>query len=413
MTSNMFWSRSLLDNNLRVLLYPKESANTTQLSLAVEYGSNHEPPENAGVAHFIEHMLAGGSQKRIALSRKAEDSGGVMDFFTDHEYMMSTIDVLPNKLTEAADILSKVFFDEDFEQQKFDSEQKIILNELAEVADEPNEQVEEMLLSSLFKNHPVKRPVGGYPKTVKKITLKKLKEAYRTNYVAENMILILSGNYAEEDAQTALGVFSDKAKGQAPKRAERKPETKAPKELVVKEKAGLTQSYLNVGARTVCCSHKDAVVLNLAGVILGGGTSSRLFAELRENHPITYDVNATHVKGLDYGYLGVSCAVAAKNVGKARKLISKEFVKLRTQAVPAEELEKSKNMIVGAALRGLDSLEDTPDILAYMEIHFRNENALLKYIDEVKAVTEADILRVANRYLQEDQFATAILNPAK
>ena len=159
MTTAMFWRRAILPNGLTVLLFPRPSANTTQLSLAVEFGSNREPPENAGVAHFIEHMLAGGSTKRIQLSRTIEISGGIFDFYTDHEHMMSTMDILPEKVGEASSVISELFFNSDFNESNFKQERKIILNELAEALDDPAERIEELLLKSLFQEHPVKRPV--------------------------------------------------------------------------------------------------------------------------------------------------------------------------------------------------------------------------------------------------------------
>ncbi len=176
MTTAMFWRRNILPNGLRVLLFPRQSANTTQLSIAVEYGSNQEPEEIAGVAHFLEHMLAGGSTKRIQLSRSIENSGGILDFYTDHEHMMSTMDILPEELTEASFVISELLFNMDFEEEKFKQERKIILNELAEASDDPTERIEELLLKSLFKEHPVKRPVGGFPKTVKHLTLDQLSD---------------------------------------------------------------------------------------------------------------------------------------------------------------------------------------------------------------------------------------------
>ena len=110
MTTAMFWRRNILSNGLTVLQFPRQSANTTQLSIAVEYGSNQEPEEIAGVAHFIEHMLAGGSAKRIQLSRSIENSGGILDFYTDHEHMMTTMDILPEKLTEASSYHFRIAF---------------------------------------------------------------------------------------------------------------------------------------------------------------------------------------------------------------------------------------------------------------------------------------------------------------
>ena len=137
----MFWRRNTLPNGLTVLLYPRQSANTTQLSIAVEYGSNQEPKELAGAAHFLEHMLAGGSEKRIQLSRSIENSGGILDFYTDHEHMMSRMDILPGELTEASAIISELLFSTDFEEEKFNRERKIILNELAEALDDPAERI--------------------------------------------------------------------------------------------------------------------------------------------------------------------------------------------------------------------------------------------------------------------------------
>ena len=110
MSANLVWHRKTLPNGLTVLLYPRQSANTAQLSVGVKYGSNQEPKEQAGIAHFLEHMLAGGSDERIKLSRSIEDHGGVLDFYTDREQVLATMDVLPEKLSEASSILFQLVF---------------------------------------------------------------------------------------------------------------------------------------------------------------------------------------------------------------------------------------------------------------------------------------------------------------
>ena len=411
MTNGMFWRRSILPNGLRVLSFPRQTANTTQLSVAVEYGSNHEPEEIAGVAHYLEHMLAGGSTKRIHQSRSVEDSGGVLDFYTDHEHMMSTMDILPEELPEASQVISELLFSTDFEEEKFGRERKIILNELAEALDDPTERVEELLMKSLFKNHPVRRPVGGYPKTVKQLTLKQLSEAQNANYVPENMILVLAGNFSEQARQTVLRPFEDKAAKKTPAKKAIVPETAKPEPLVVKQKCGITQAYLSIGARTVGTSHKDTATLDVLSAILSGGASSRLFIELREKNALTYDVNSDHNKGVDFGFFSIDCAVKDKNLAKAQSIILKELSKLKTEKVAASELEKSKNLICAEILRGMDNPHETSEIIAYMEIQFRSEMALRDYVGRVKAVSSEDIMRAANIYLREDCFSTVILKP--
>ena len=411
MTTAMFWGRKILSNGLTVLLFPRESANTTQLSIAVEYGSNQESKEIAGVAHFLEHMLAGGSQKRIELSRSIENSGGILDLYTDHEHMMSMMDVLPGKLAEASFIISELLFSSDFEEEKFCQERKIILNELAEALDDPTERIEELLLKSLFKNHPVNRPVGGFPKKVKKLTLNQLINAHRINYTTQNMILILTGNFSEEDAALVLKNFKERSFENPFPRKVFPAEKAKPVPLVVEEKSGIAQTYLSMGARTVCSSHHDAPTLDLMSALLSGGTSSRLFIELREKHALTYDVNSDHNKGVDFGYFSINCAVKDKNLAKAKRVILKELKKLRTEKVPVDELEKTKNLIVGASLRGMDDPQDCSEIIAYMEMQFKSENALVDHVAKVKAVSSENIIEAANTYLQEDWLATVILKP--
>jgi predicted Zn-dependent peptidase len=183
--------------------------------------------------------------------------------------------------------------------------------------------------------------------------------------------------------------------------------------LVVEKKAGITQAYLNMGARTVCSTHRDGPVLDLMSALLSGGTNSRLFIELREKNALTYDVNSDHNKGLDFGFFNINCAVKDKNLVKAKGLILKELAKLRTKKVPVDELERTKNLIVGASLRGMDDPQECSEILAYMEMQFRSEKALIDHIAKVKAVSSEDIIDAACTYLQEDCLSTVILKPTK
>jgi predicted Zn-dependent peptidase len=411
MSNALFWRRKVLSNGLTMLEFPRLGTNTTQLSIAVEYGSNQEPEKIAGVAHFIEHMLAGGSIKRIQLSRSIENSGGILDFYTDHEHMMTRMDILPEKLTEASFIISELLSNTDFEEEKFRQERKIILNELAEALDDPAERIEELLLTSLFREHPVNRPVGGFPKTVKRLTLKELSKAHQTNYIPQNMILILTGNFTEETAASVLRNFKSNSYEKTPPKKLIPVETDKPVPLVVEKKAGITQAYLNMGARTVCSTHRDAPVLDLMSVLLSGGTNSRLFVELREKNALTYDVNSNHNKGLDFGFFNINCAVKDKNLVKAKGLILKELAKLRTKKVPVDELERTKNLIVGASLRGMDDPQECSEILAYMEMQFESEKALVDHIAKVKAISSEDIIEAANTYLQQDCLSTVILKP--
>jgi predicted Zn-dependent peptidase len=345
-------------------------------------------------------MLAGGSNKRIQLSRSIENSGGILDFYTDHEHMMTTMDVLPEKLAEASFVISELLFNNDFE-------------ELAEALDDPSERIEELLLKSLFKKHPVKRPVGGFPKTVKRLTLDQLIVTHRTNYVPQNMILILTGNFSEKSAEVVLENFENRGFKETLSRKMYVAETVKPKHLVIEKKPGIAQTYMSIGARTASSRHQDTPVIDLICALLSGGTSSRLFVELREKNALTYDVNSDHNKGIDFGYFSINCAVKDKNLVKAKDLVLKELSKLRTEKVPIDELERKKNLIIAGILRGMDNSQEAQEILAYMEMQFKSEKALVEYIGKIKAVSSERIREAANTYLREDCLSTAILKRKK
>ncbi len=411
MNEGLLWKRELLPNGVRLLLYPKPSTLTAQLSVVVQYGSNDDPDQQAGAAHFLEHMVPGGSPRRIGLSREVERLGGFLDFFTNHEYTMSLADIMPNKLTQVSHLMSELFFDGCFEEEQFCSERKIIFNELAEIADDPREKVGEMIARCLFEMHPVRRPIGGSVKSVRQLTLEKLNQIYLRHYEPQNLILILTGNFSQKDVEVAVQDFSCKLAQRVTAKEKPNPEVRNPRRTFSKKKEGLSQTYLSIGARTTHSRHPDVPALDLLDVILGAGASSRLFIELREKHALMYDVGSSQIDGSDFGYFSINCALKQKHLEVAERLIMRELAKLKTEKVPNEELNKGKDMILGDILRGIDNAESCPEILAVMEIQFGNANALINYINGVKAVTADQVRDIANKYLQEENFAKAIIAP--
>ncbi len=411
MHSRLRWKKQTLSNGLRILTYPKPSALTAQLAVAVEYGANDDANEQAGAAHFLEHLVPGGSLERIDRSREFERLGGSANFFTNPEYTLSVIDVIPNKIPKASNALSSLLFNELFDEEQFRVEKKIILHELAEVDDDPRQKITEMLLQCLYKKHPIRRPTGGYRKTVRHLSLSELTQIHNQRYVPQNMILILSGNFSEADLAKATSCFGCLSGRKIENRRLREPETGPLRKTILKKKAGLSQTYVSLGARTVPSTHSDVAALDLLNVILGVGASSRLFIELREKRALAYSIGSSQTDGLDFGYFSVDCALRKNQTKEATTLILKELANLRNKEVPDSELSKGKDMILGDIFRGIDDAEICPEILAVMEMRFGKEESLIDYTNRIRNVTIADIVDVANKYLTEDKTATAILAP--
>jgi predicted Zn-dependent peptidase len=413
MNGSLLWKREVLSNGLTVLVYPRLSGMTAQLSVAIKYGSNDDPEEHSGIAHFLEHMLVGGSQKRIKLNHEIEKLGGCSNIETTNEYTFSTMDVFPDKIAEASKVLSGLLFDSVFEKDKLEVERKVILNEIAEASDDPRDKIEETLIKCLFKHHPVKNSVLGSNKKVKQVTLNDLEKAYDNYYDPKNMILILTGKLSETDFETVLRDFQDRENGNSILRNNRKIEESKPRKEVLIVRPGITQAYLCFGLRTPPAKDIDTVSLDLINAILGIGESSRLFVELREKRGLTYDFESMNVHGLDYGYFSIDCAVKTKLLKQTQTIIQEELEKIKNNPVIESDLEKSKNLILGDIFRSIDSSQALPRILTEMEIQFENKNALINYTNKILSLTEQNIFDTANKYFQEENYSTAILTPKK
>lgn len=410
--NSLSWEKKILPNGTRVLIFPRASDKTALLCLGFEYGSNADVSKNAGLAHLLEHMLAGGSTKRIKLSRSLEGKGGIFNCETDHEHTLVYADVLPNKLVNAAQTLKEIAYSQSFEEDKLRKERKIVLHEIDDAKDNPETRVHDMLLKTLFKTHPTGRPISGFSNTVKTITMKTIKESHKTHYAPQNTILVLTGRFDEDEKETALAKFADVPKSRfSRKQPVCTEEEKTEKKQIVKKRAGLDQTYVAIGATTVPAKHHDRYALDITSVLMGYGASSRLFIELREKNTLTYNVETKHRVGSDFGYFSVYCAVKKGKMEKTHALIRKEFGKVIAHKLPDEELRKCKDMIRGEILRIMDNHLGCADLLVEEEMQFQSHDTISNYLERIKSVSAREISEAANEYLTEDRFSAAILEP--
>jgi predicted Zn-dependent peptidase len=355
-------------------------------------------------------MLVGGSQRRIKLHHEIERLGGASNFETSKECTFSMLDVFPERLPEAAKVLSGLLFDNRFEKDKLEHERKVILNEIAEASDDPWDKTAETLLKCLFRKHPAKNPIMGSKKTVRQTALRDVEEAHENYYSPRNMILILTGKYSDEAADSLLEDFQNRENSGSTSRQKRTIEVGRPKNALMR-KAGINQAYLSFGLRTPPAKDPDIPAIELINAILGIGESSRLFVELREKRPLTYDFDSVNVAGLDFGYFSIDCAVKAKSVEQTQNIIQEELQKLKNHPVPKDELAKSKNLLLSDVFRSVDYPHTLPRILTDSELYFENENVLVHYLDRIRSLSERNVTEVANKYFQESNYATVITTP--
>ncbi len=413
MINPLFIKRKILPNGIRLIQFPRSQKMTAQLSVVIEYGSKPTSKRNAGLAHFLEHMVMVGSEERIQTTRHIENNGGYLNFATTHEYTIGYTDVFPEKLKETSQFLLKFFFDFGFEEKKFDLEQEVILNEIDESLDDPYNTVDDMLRKNLFKNHPVRHPILGYQKTVSQFSFDEIIKTQQTYYIPENTIVIVAGKYSEKDVESVVQSFAEIKKPKTTLKKCEYTEKEKPKILCSKTKTGLSQTYLGFGYRTVSGKHQDNPALELFSAIMGNGASSRLFRELREKRALTYGIDSSICNGQDFGFYSIGCAVKSNKTEETTDIILKEISKLKNKKISDGELLRAKNMVIGDFFRGIDDPQILEILLPMLEILFADEYAIVKFIEKIKCVSLDDLLEIANKYFGERNLSKAILTPEK
>ena len=388
-----------LPNGIRLVQFPRSQKLTAQLSVFIHFGSKIGSENNSGIAHYLEHMVGGGSEERIDAMHSIEQNGCSLDLSTDLEFTHGFVDVFPEKLDETSTVVSKLFFEHDFEEKKFDLEKKVILDEIAEYLDDPWVVADDMLRKSLYKIHPIRHPILGYPETVNQFSFDEIIEAKQTNYTPQNTILVLSGNYSDKNLESVVQNFGEIKKSTIPLKKYTYVKEAESKKTSIVNNQGKSQTYLGLGYRTVFGNHPDNPAIELFSAIMGTGESSRLFRELREKRALAYSIQSSTCNGEDFGFFSIQCAVKSSRIKKVTNLILKEITKLKTKKVSDKELSKVKNILVGDFLRGIDSSFTLQTQLARLEILFADESAIQKYLAKVKSVSVDDLIEVANKYL--------------
>src|SRR5215208_4167895 len=183
--------RDVLPNGLRLLTERMPHVRSVSIGVWLARGSRHEPQEQSGIAHFVEHMLFKGTGTRSAedIAQTIDSIGGQMDAFTAKEYASYYLKVLDEHLPLAVEVLSDIVMNPAFSPEDLEREKKVVLEEIKMVEDTPDDLVHELFTEHFWENHPLGRPILGTKETVESFTSETLLDYFGGAYVAPNMIV--------------------------------------------------------------------------------------------------------------------------------------------------------------------------------------------------------------------------------
>lgn len=402
-----------MGNGLTVILQEDHAAELVGVDVWVKAGSGDETPEINGVSHLIEHLVFASTQKRQPgeVDREMESLGATLDAHTSYDWAHFNTTVSSRYLSKALDVLADVVSGAQFRDVDLERERPVILQEIARKQTEPMIICRNHLAKEIYGNHPYSLPIEGTEESVKNITRQDILDYYKKRYTAGNMAVVLVGDIDAQQALAEVGkAFERLPKEPAPERPVI--ELAPPAARVEKSiKAPYRFNYLALGFLGPKASdYEDICAMDTLLTYFGFGYRSWMSAELKSNMKFAVDIDVDFLTQREPGLISIIAATTPENTQKARDAIFAQLAKLAANGISQPELDLAKRSLLGqyafqnetyggrANTRGFYFTISEPDFAS-------------RYVSCVQAVTNADIMRVAKKYLNTDSAVVLTVGP--
>lgn len=404
-------SKSTLSNGLRIVTENIESVKSISVGIWVKTGSRHETEKQAGITHFLEHMLFKGTKTRnaydIALSMEAV--GGFLNAFTSSEYTCYYARCVNTELERALDVLSDMVLNPVFPEEEVENEKKVVIEEMKMYRDSPDDYLFEEFSTKMFEGHNLGRPVIGFEETVSSFTRQDLFDYMKERYFPANLLVSVAGNVDHEEVVKLVSSYFSELEA-VENGDEDQPLTPFTKQELKLTKA-IEQTHYVYGRRGMYHDHEDRYKLLLANTVLGGGMSSRLHQNVREKYGYCYSIQTFNQAYTDSGIWGVYVGTDKEYVDHVRELIIKELQKMQDEPVPQKELEEAKSQLKGKLLLSQENTSNRMTRLAKSELYFERFVTLDELEEKIDEVTAEEIQQFSKEFFNDEFFMEAVLMP--
>ncbi len=407
-----------LTNGTQVIMAPLKETQAVTVLVLVPAGSRYEQPATNGVAHFIEHLMFKGTDRRptaLDISKELDGVGATYNAFTGKEYTGYYIKIASQHLELGLDVLSDMLFASSFKKEEIERERGVILEEIKMYQDNPLLYIEDLFEQTIYQGNPLGWSIAGEAPGFKKITRPQIITFKDRHYQPRNLLVVLAGQLDGAPAKKLLQKYF----GTRPNHARDKKSTDftkikitphtAPKINFRRQKS--EQVQIALGFPAYQHNHPRHYALDLLSIILGGNMSSRLFIKVRERNGLAYHIHAEANSYRDVGDFVIRAGVGQGNVTKALELISSELRDVLKNGVTEQELDRAKEFLKGKITL---SLEDSAKIAEwYAQQRLFSEHILNpeQKIAHYNLVSSADIQQVARQIFLPRHINLALIGP--
>ncbi|MDR3688498.1 MAG: pitrilysin family protein [Fimbriimonas sp.] len=399
-----------LDNGVRVIVESVGHVKSAAIGLWCKTGSRHETPTEAGITHLIEHMLFKGTESRTAkeIAEAIEGQGGSLNAFTDKESTCYYCRVLADEMSGGVDVLCDMMLHSLIDPEELVREQGVVLEEIKRSEDEPSDHVHELHLEYRWGEHPLGRPIIGTPESVSSFTQADIRSYMERHYRAESVLLSVAGNVdpsqVRQAAELTLGRLPHSDADTPPNR----PAGKAAVNVVEKD---VEQVHFCIGTDGTSIYDPDYYTLVVLDAALGGSMSSRLFQEIREKRGLVYSVGSYTLSYASGGAFTVYGGTGPQHWDLVQELVRAEFNKVMNDGLDTEELLRTKRHIAGGIVLALEGMSSRMMRMSRNEIAHGRDIPIEETLAKIEAVSNNDIVDMANRILSGDLVSTTAIGP--
>jgi len=399
-----------LPNGVRVVSETVTHVQSASVGIWAGVGERDEDRSVSGISHFIEHMLFKGTERRDArtLADEIESRGGSLNAFTDKEYTCYYAKSLAEHVPLVMDVLTDMLLHSRFDPQEIEREKCVVLEEIKRAKDTPEDQVHDLFAQTLWRSHPLGRPVIGTSRTVAALERQQILDYLRTHYTPDRIVVAVAGNVEHEAVASLAEKHLGHLRGSGPTRRRREPKSSGRSRLLRKR---TEQVHFCLGGQAFSQHDDSRFTLTILDTVLGGNMSSRLFQEIREKRGLAYSIGSYSVSYLEGGMFAVYGGTSPATFAQVLDLVRLELEKVRRENITSDELVKAKTQLKGALVLGLESMSSRMMRMGKSMLYVDRVVPLDEIIRKIQRVGHDDIERVACRVFDESQLTLAAVGP--
>ena len=402
-----------LENGLHVILKEDHFAPVVAFQAWVKVGSSEETPEEAGLAHVLEHMLFKGTDKRGVgeVARDVEGAGGDINAWTSYDETVYHLALPSSEFELGLDILSDAVQNAALDPGELANELEVIREEIKRGKDMPTLRLSEETFRLVFGKHPYSNPIIGSDESVRGFTRDNVLNFYNKWYRPSNITLVLAGDFSEDEARRLVdGMFADFSRGEKPVHGQPEIDQQSqPQAKIIADE--IHQAHLALTFQACSVFDEDLPALEVISVILGQGDSSRLVHLLQRERTLINDVYVYPWAGRSSGLFLSDAALPEKNLAEVAHLMTREILRFTRETVSETELEKAKTIVESELVYHMQTMQGKARVLGYSRTLTGDSNFQLRYLDRVRRLTAADIRSSARRILRPEKLCATLLLP--